>query len=116
MYACNNGYRAKIGLRLPGTTTVVEKWFDRVAPEEVSLNSARMTTKAASARGPVNGGGGIGSAAQLADSQVDAIAHCCTAGRFSRRLVMLFPRVALCCIRYCISEEEIDTVRSLVHY
>ena len=85
MFVSDNGWRAKIGLLLPSTNTVVEQWFNRMAPEGVSFHSARMTIKVATAEVPGKWGKAtIAAAAQLADCRVDAIAHCCTAGSFSR--------------------------------
>jgi len=85
MYISDNGWRAKIGVLLPSINTVVEQFFNRVAPEGVSFHAARMTLKAATAQAAREmGEAALEAAAQVADCGADAIAYCCTAGGFSR--------------------------------
>ena len=85
MFMSDDGWRAKIGLLIPSINTVVEQWFNRVAPEGVSFHAARMTLKAATAEAAREMGERVLEAAsQVADCGVNAIAYCCTAGGFAR--------------------------------
>ena len=74
--------RARLGVILPSVNTVVEPWFSRVVPADVSLHAARMfLSNDLSAAGIVEMDRTDGSRAirQIAGCRPHAIAYCCTA-------------------------------------
>lgn len=74
--------RARLGVILPSVNTVVEPWFNAVAPVGVAIHATRMlldklvTTEALRRMDKQEG---IPSAIRLASCRPDAIAYCCTA-------------------------------------
>lgn len=74
--------RARLGLILPSVNTVVEPWFNAVAPAGVMVHATRMlldndVTPEALRR--MDADEGLPSAMRLAGCRPDAIAYCCTA-------------------------------------
>ena len=74
--------RARLGVIVPSVNTVVEPWFSRVVPDNVSVHAARMfLSNDLSAAGIVEMDRTDGSRAiqQIASCRPHAIAYCCTA-------------------------------------
>ena len=76
------GYRAKIGLIVPSTNTVNEPEFNMMAPEGVSIHSARIMLlgKATEESYVKMAEETARAAAELATAEVDVIAWGCTSG------------------------------------
>jgi maleate isomerase len=74
--------RARLGLVLPSVNTVVEPWFNRVAPPDVTFHAARMllgsnlTTEAVLRMDREEG---LHAVEQLVSCKPASIAYCCTA-------------------------------------
>jgi len=78
------GWRARIGLIVPSTNAVNEPEFWRMAPEGVSILTARaMLLGAASEDSYIKMAKAVdGAADQLATAEVDIVAYGCTSGSF----------------------------------
>ncbi len=76
------GWKAKIGLIIPSTNTVNEPEFWRMAPDGVSIHSARaMLLGAASEESYFKMAAAVdGAAEELATTEVDVVAYGCTSG------------------------------------
>ena len=78
------GWRAKIGLMIPSTNSTMEPDFNRLAPEGVTIHSARLKTKREATFETLREMEKlvIPAAKSLADCEVDAICYGCTSGSF----------------------------------
>ncbi len=78
------GWRAKIGLIIPSTNSTMEPDFNRLAPEGVTIHSARLKTKREATFETLREMEKlvIPAAKSLADCEVDAICYGCTSGSF----------------------------------
>lgn len=78
------GWKARIGLIVPSTNAVNEAEFWRMAPEGISILTARaMLSGAASQESYVRMAEAVdGAADQLATAEVDIVAYGCTSGSF----------------------------------
>lgn len=73
---------ARLGLVLPSVNTVVEPWFNAVAPEGVTFHAARMlldSNLTADAVRRMDREEGLHAVEQLVSCKPAAIAYCCTA-------------------------------------
>ena len=74
--------RKRLGLVLPSVNTVVEPWFNAVAPEGVTFHAARMlldSNLTADAVRRMDREEGLHAVEQLVSCKPAAIAYCCTA-------------------------------------
>ncbi len=78
------GWRAKIGLMIPSTNSTMEPDFNRLAPEGVTIHSARLKTKREATFETLREMEKlvIPAAKSLADCEVNAICYGCTSGSF----------------------------------
>lgn len=78
------GWMAKIGLIVPASNTVNAHEWGMMAPEGVSIHTARATQSGKSSRQSFDGMGKSAedAAAQLATAGVDIVAYGCTSGSF----------------------------------
>ena len=82
----NDSWRARIGLVIPSTNTVLEAWMPRVVPDGVSLHTARMpfpreSSLAALEQMEKESGAALRLAA---DAELDALIYACTASTLTR--------------------------------
>lgn len=81
------GWRAKIGLIVPGNNSIVEPEFWRAAPEGVSFHSSRILVKGVSDEEVEDMFSHVDRAtAELVNTKVDAIAYCDLASTLIRGL------------------------------
>ena len=76
------GERTRLGLVLPSVNTVVEPWFNAVAPEGVTFHAARMlldSNLTADAVRRMDREEGLHAVEQLVSCKPAAVAYCCTA-------------------------------------
>lgn len=78
------GWRAKLGLIIPSTNSTMEPDFNRLAPEGVTIHSARLKTKREATFETLREMEKlvIPAALSLADCEADAICYGCTSGSF----------------------------------
>jgi maleate isomerase len=78
----NDGVRARLGLVLPSVNTVVEPWFNKIAPDGVTFHASRMMLEAHLTREAVlrmDREEGVHAIEQLVSCKPASIAYCCTA-------------------------------------
>jgi maleate isomerase len=79
--------QARLGLVVPSINTVVEPWFNSVAPAGVAIHASRMLLDSSltlEAVQRMDDDEGARAARQIADCRPDVIAYCCTASSIVR--------------------------------
>lgn len=77
------GWRARIGVLVPSTNTVVESEYNRMAPQGVSVHAARMKLTITTPETLVDMEKHAQRASdEIATAKVDAIVYACTSGSF----------------------------------
>jgi len=77
-----SGVRTRLGLVLPSVNTIVEPWFNAIAPEGVTFHASRMLLDANLTREAVlrmDREEGVHAIEQLVSCKPASIAYCCTA-------------------------------------